>query len=450
MHGVAATPAAAGALALRAGVDVDMVSAIYVDDLPPLVRAGKVPVALVDEAVRRVLRAKYKLGLFQDPYRYNDPQRERDSILTPAHIAAAREVARESIVLLKNERKVLPLSKQLGMIAVIGPLADDAESALGPWAAEGRPESVVTVLAGIRHAVSPQTKVRYMKGADVQGTDTSGFAEAVRLAREADAVVLVIGESRNMSGEANNRATLDLPGVQEALARAVYAAGRPTVVVLMNGRPLSVTWLAEHVPALVEAWYLGVQMGPAVADVLFGDVNPSGKLPVTFPRTVGQVPIYYNHKNTGRPLDPKKHYTSQYLDVPSTPLFPFGHGLSYTNFEYGDVRPGRRTMGASDTLTVQVRVTNTGRRAGDEVVQLYIRDVVASVTRPVKELRGFRRITLRPGESKTVTFTLGRDDLALYDASGKRVVEPGEFRVFVGTSSERVQEAHFDVVGESW
>jgi beta-glucosidase len=288
--------------------------------------------------------------------------------------------------------------------------------------------------------------VRYAKGADVQGTDTRGFAEAVRLAKEADAVVLVLGESRNMSGEANNRSTLDLPGVQEALAEAVYAAGKPTVVVLMNGRPLSVSWLAGHVPALVEAWYLGVQTGPAVADVLFGDVNPSGKLPVSFPRTVGQVPIYYNHKNTGRPPDLKEHYGSRYLDLPSTPLFPFGHGLSYTTFAYSDLRLSRRTMGALDSLMVQVRVTNTGQRAGEEVVQLYIRDVVASVTRPVKELRGFRRISLRPSESKTVAFTLGSQELAFYGESGKRVVEPGEFRVFVGGSSERVQEARFDVV----
>jgi beta-glucosidase len=422
-HGVAGTPAEAGMLALRAGVDVDMVSQIYVDVLPRLVRAEKLLQAAVDDAVRRVLRAKYRLGLFEDPYRGGDPARERDSMLTPAHLAAAREMARKSTVLLKNERKVLPLSKSIGTLAVIGPLADDAQAPLGRWGGIGRPEDVVTVLAGIRRAVSPATKVLYAKGADVQGTDTSGFTEAVNLASEADAVVLILGEHHGMSGEATSRSTLDLPGMQLELAKAVHATGKPVVVVLMNGRPLSITWLAEHVPAILEAWFLGVQMGPAVADVLFGDVSPSGKLPVTFPRAVGQVPIYYNHKNTGRPPSPTDFFTSKYLDLPWTPLYPFGHGLSYTTFAYRNLRLSALTLRPSDTLTVRVNVTNTGARAGDEVVQLYIRDEVASVTRPVKELRGFQRISLGPGETRTVTFTLDADDLAFYDREMRRVVE---------------------------
>lgn len=448
-HGVAGTPAEAGLLALRAGMDVDMVSHIYVDVLPRLVRAEKLLQAAVDDAVRRVLRAKYRLGLFEDPYRDGDPARERDSMFTPAHLAAAREMARKSTVLLKNERKVLPLSTSIGTLAVIGALADDAQAPLGRWGGVGQPEDVVTILAGIRHAVSPQTKVLHAQGADLQGTDTSGFAEAVRLASEADVVVLVLGEHHDMSGEATSRSTLDLPGVQLELAKAVHATGKPVVVVLMNGRPLAITWLAEHVPAILEAWFLGVQMGPAVADVLFGNVSPSGKLPVSFPRAVGQVPIYYNHKNTGRPPSPTNPYTSKYLDLPWTPLYPFGHGLSYTTFAYRNLRLSASTMRPSDTLTVRVDVTNAGARAGDEVVQLYLRDEVASVTRPVKELRDFQRISLRPGETRTLAFTLDGDDLAFYDREMRRVVEPGFFTVYVGASSQDVQEARFEVMGGS-
>lgn len=445
-HGVAADSAAAGALAIHAGVDVDMVSTIYLNHLPRLIGAGAVPEAQVDEAVRRVLRAKHLLGLFTDPYRYSDPARERARTLTPEHLAHAREMARKSIVLLKNSSQTLPLSKQLRTVAVIGALADDARSAIGSWAAAGRPEDAVTVLAGIRRAVSPGTRVLYAKGADVEGADTTGFAEAVRVARAADAVVLVLGEHQDMSAEARNRSSLDLPGVQQTLAERVQAAGKPVAVVLMNGRPLSTPWLDTNIPAIVEAWYLGVQMGPAVADVLFGDYNPGGKLPISVPRTVGQVPVYYNHKNTGRPPDEKEKYTSKYSDVPWTPLYPFGHGLSYTRFEYSNLRLSAARIRASDSLTVSVEVTNTGDRAGDEVVQLYLRDDVASLTRPVKELRGFRRVTLKPGQRRTVTFVLGRDDLGFHGPDLRRIVEPGTFTVFVGTSSADVRETRFEVV----
>lgn len=445
-HGVAADSAAAGVLALRAGVDVDMVSQIYVRKLPSLVRDGTVPEALVDEAVRRVLRAKYKLGLFDDPYRYNDPERERARTLTPAHLAEARALARKSLVLLKNAGGALPLRKDLATIAVIGPLADDAQAMLGSWSAGGRAQDAVTVLAGIRQAVSPRTRVLHAKGADYDGADTSGFAEAVRIARQADAAILLLGEHPSMSAEARSRSSLDLPGVQQLLAQQVRATGTPAVVVLMNGRPLSIRWLADSISAVIEAWYPGVQAGPAIADVLFGDHSPSGKLPVTVPRTVGQVPIFYNHKNTGRPPSAEDRYTSQYIDVHWTPLFPFGHGLSYTTFSYDRLRLSAPRIRAADSIIVSVDVTNTGSRAGDEVVQLYLRDDVATLTRPVKALRGFRRITLAPGERRTVTFTLDRDDLEFWGPEMKLIVEPGWFTVYVGTSSEDVREARFEVV----
>jgi len=446
-HGVAGDSSAAGALAIRAGVDVDMVSTIYLNQLPSLVRGGLVPESLVNQAARRVLRAKYYLGLFDDPYRYSDSARERTRTLTPEHLVHAREMARKSIVLLKNSGATLPFSKRLRTIAVIGPLADDARSAIGSWAAAGRPEDAVTVLAGIRSAVSQGTRVLYARGAEVEGTDTTGFAEAVRIARAADAVVLVLGEHQDMSAEARNRSSLDLPGVQQGLAERVHATGKPVAAVLVNGRPLSTPWLDANLPAIVEAWYLGVKMGPAVADVLFGDYNPGGKLPISVPRTVGQIPIYYNHKNTGRPPDEKEKYTSKYSDVPWTPLYPFGHGLSYTRFEYSNLRLSAAKIRMSDSITVSIELTNIGDRVGDEVVQLYLRDDVASLTRPVKELRRFRRITLEPGQTRTVAFVLGRDDLAFYGPELRPMVEPGTFTVYVGTSSADVSEAQFELAG---
>ncbi len=444
-HGVAADSAAAGVLALRAGVDVDMVSRIYLNKLSPLVRSGRVAMRDVDAAVRRVLHAKYELGLFTDPYRYSDTTRERQTLLAADHRAAARELARKAIVLLKNEGRTLPLAKSLGTIAVIGSLATDGRSTNGNWTAAGRPEEAVTVLDGIRRAV-PSSRVVYARGADSATADTSGFAEAVRVAREADAVVLVVGEHQEQSAEANNRAFIGLPGAQEGLVRAVRATGKPVVVVLMSGRPLAIASFADSVPAIMNAWYLGTEMGNAVADVLFGDANPSGKLPVTMARTAGQMPLYYNHKNTGRPPVVDQKYTSKYIDVPWTPLYPFGHGLSYTTFTYRNLRLSAPTMRPGDTLVVSVDVTNTGNRAGDEVVQLYIRDEVGTLTRPVKELRGFRRLTLQPGETQSVSFPLGAKDLAFHDSALDLVIEPGFFRVYVGTSSERVEEARFELV----
>jgi beta-glucosidase len=444
-HGVAANPEEAGILAIEAGVDVDMVSNIYLDDLPEAVRAGRLSEDVVDEAVRRVLRAKIALGLFDDPYRYSDAERERSMTLTSEHVQFARSLARESIVLLKNDNGVLPLSKDVGTLAVIGVLADSQRVMLGGWAGAGREEDAVTILDGLRGAVGEGTRVLYARGADVMSDDTTGFAEAVAAARQAEVVVMVLGEDHDMSAEARNRTSLDLPGVQQRLAERVVAAGRPVVVVLTNGRPLAIPWLDEHVPAIVEAWFLGVQMGPAVADVLFGDHNPSGKLPVTFPRTVGQVPIYYDHKNTGRPPDPDDRYTSKYIGTPWTPLYPFGHGLHYTRFTYGTPEVSAEVIGPGDSLTVRVTVTNAGERAGTEIVQLYVRDDAASVTRPVRQLKGFRRVELAPGASREVVFQIGPDDLAFWNLDMERVVEPGDFTVFVGGSSTATQEARFTV-----
>ena len=445
-HGIAATPADASLAAMRAGVDMDMMSRFYLDELPRLVRAGTVAEGDVDTAVRRVLRAKYKLGLFDDPYRYSNVERERAVTLAPEHIRFAREMARKSIVLLKNQRNTLPLRKDLRSVALIGVLADTQPVPLGTWAAAGRPEDVVTIRTALERALEPRTRVRYARGHGITSMDTSGFRAAIAAARSADAVIVVVGEHHDMTGEAFSRSTLELPGVQLDLVKRLHALGKSTVVVLMGGRPLSINWIDENVSAILETWFLGVQMGPAVVDVLFGDYNPSGKLPVTFPRTVGQVPIYYNAKNTGRPPDPNNRYTSKYQDVPWTPLYPFGHGLSYTTFAYGEPALSAASIRAVDTVAVSVTVTNSGTRAGEEVVQLYIRDDVASVTRPVKELRGFRKISLAPGASERVTFVLRPDDLAFYDREMRRVVEPGTFTVFVGGSSADTRQVKLTVV----
>ncbi len=444
-HGIADSPAEAGRVALTAGTDMDMVSGIYSEDLPALVRDGRLPENVVDTAVRRVLRAKYRLGLFDDPYRYSDPERERTLLLAEDHRALAREAARKSIVLLKNERRTLPLTKDPGTLAVIGPLADNRAAMLGSWSAVGRATEAISLLAGIRQAVTPDTRVLDAKGCDVNSDKRRGIAQAVQLAKQADAVILVLGEDERMSGEAASRTSLDLPGVQGELADAVIATGTPTVVVLINGRPLTIGDLAAHAAAVVEAWQPGTEAGHAIADVLFGDYNPSGRLTVTFPRTVGQVPLYYNHKNTGRPPSATDRFTSKYLDAPWTPLYPFGYGLSYTTFNYHGLRVARDVIAPSDSVDVSVDVTNTGRIAGDEVVQLYLQDEVATVTRPVEELRGFRKVHLNAGETKSVAFTLRPDDLAMYDQGMHRVVEPGWFKVYVGANSADHLAARFRV-----
>ncbi|HXI24412.1 MAG TPA: beta-glucosidase BglX [Pyrinomonadaceae bacterium] len=431
-HGLAADEAGAAQLALNAGVDMEMVSRLYNKHGAELLRSGQLSQAKIDEAVRRILRIKFRLGLFDHPY--VDESRERSVILSAANLAAAREIAARSMVLLKNERETLPLSKNVKSIALIGPLADDQLDMLGSWNGDGQAADAVTLLAGIRAKV-PAAKINYAKGCDIDNDSTDGFAEAVRAARESDVVIVAVGESAAMSGEASSRATLDLPGRQLDLLKTLHATGKPVVVVLMNGRPLTINWLAENSPAILETWFAGTQAGNAMADVLFGDVNPGGKLPVTFPRAVGQEPLYYNHLNTGRPPDANNKYTSKYLDVSWTPLYPFGYGLSYTQFRLQNLQLSAESIRPDGRVTVSVEVENTGQRAGDEVVQLYIRDVVASVTRPVRELKGFQRVTLRPGEKRRVEFILTPELLGFYNRDVRFVVEPGEFRVMVGTSS---------------
>ena len=446
-HGIAADSASVGMAALNAGVDMDMASDIYARYMPELVRSGREPIHLIDEAVRRILREKFRLGLFEDPYRGVTVEKERASILTKENRAAAREAARRSIVLLKNAGGVLPLAGKLRRVTVIGPLAADTVQPLGPWAGRGNRRDVVSLLEGIRNRLGAGTTILYDSGCDIRGESKAGYARALKLCRKADITIIALGETAGMSGEAASRSDISLPGVQEDFLEAVCRASSRVVLVLMNGRPLAIPWAAEHVPAILETWFLGVESGNAIADVLFGDANPGGKLPVSVPRTVGQIPIYYNHKNTGRPPS-SDHYTSKYLDLPSSPLFPFGFGLSYTTFSYGSVRLDRTQISQHDTLHVSVEVRNTGNRAGDEVVQLYIHRMYADVTRPVVELKGFRRTTLASGEARTVEFMLTPSDLAFYDLTMHLVVEPGPVEVFVGGSSVDTKSATFNIVKE--
>jgi beta-glucosidase len=451
-HGVAGSQAEAGRRALTAGVDMDMQSSIYVDSLAALVRSNRIPLAVVDSAVLRILRAKMRLGLFRDPYR------ARTAPPNAELRALARRVAGQSIVLLKNERvgrgaaccaptdtPLLPLPKS-GPIAVIGPLADNKDEPLGPWHTQGRGEDVVTVLQGIKSKLPAGTQVLYAQGSGIEDTSTAGFAAAVAAARQAKVAILVLGERGDMSGEAASRTSLGLPGRQQQLLEAVAATGTPVVLVLMNGRPLILEWASDHVPAIVETWFLGVEAGNATADVLFGDVNPSGRLPVTFPRVLGQVSLYYNHRNTGRPPEPNNKFSSKYIDIPVTPRYPFGFGLSYTTFSYANLKLSAPRARATDSITATVTLTNTGSREGTEVVQLYVRDEVASVSRPVRELKAFRRVTLKPGESRAVELRIALRVLWFYGLDMKPVVEPGTFRVFVGPNSAEGLEASFECI----
>jgi len=419
-----------------------MQAAFYNDALPQLVKDGKIKEALINESVRRILQKKFELGLFEDPYRYSDTVRERETVMKKEFLETARDISRKSIVLLKNEKQVLPLSKELKKIAVIGPLADSKRDMIGSWSAAGDWAKSVTLLEGIKAKV-PTAQILYAKGCNINDDSTNGFKEALQLARQADVVILAVGEAALMSGEAASRTKLDLPGIQQMLVEEIHKAGKPTVVVLSNGRPLTIHWMDENIPAILETWFLGTQAGHAIADVLFGDYNPSAKLPMTFPRSVGQVPIFYSMKNTGRPIDINNKYTSKYLDESNDPLYPFGYGLSYTTFSYGDVHVSQSEITDKDSLTVSCKVTNTGTRAGEEVVQLYIRDVVASVTRPVIELKGFQKVNLQPSESKEVTFKITQDDLSFYKRDMSFGTEPGKFEVFIGGNSRDTKRSQF-------
>jgi beta-glucosidase len=445
-HGNVGDTTQAAVLALHAGVDMDMESGCYADSLASAVKQGLVPMSEFDEAVRRILREKFRLGLFDNPYKNCDAKREQHDILTPAHRQLARTVADQSIVLLKNQDNLLPLKKTVKSIALIGPLADDQNDPLGPWSGHGNASDVVTVLQGIKAKLPLQTKINFARGCDINDQSTDGFKEAVNAAHRSDVIVAVVGESAAMSGEAASRSFIGLPGNQEDLLRALQATGKPLVVVLMNGRPLAIPWIAEHVPAIVESWFLGVESGNAIADVLFGDYNPSGKLTTTFPRTTGEVPFYYNHKNTGRPAIDSVKWTSKYIDLPLGPQYPFGYGLSYTTFSYSNIKLSSENLHPNDSIVVSAVVKNTGSRAGEEIAQLYVHDEVASITRPVKELKGFQKVTLKPGESQTVKFVLKPEALMFYNISMQHVVEPGTFEVFVGPNSAEGLKGQFEYV----
>ncbi|MFA6456050.1 MAG: glycoside hydrolase family 3 N-terminal domain-containing protein [Bacteroidota bacterium] len=446
-HRIAKDRTEAGIIGLNAGVDVDMVSRIYMNEMIDAVRSKKISETIVNESVRRVLRVKFAYGLFDHPYRNSDPSKGPNVLLSSQHRALARTIAGESIVLLKNENESLPLSKKTKTIALIGPLAgnENKRELLGTWAWTDKPDIIVSVVDGIRSKLGPTAKLIYEKGCEIESDSGARIEQAIKAARQADVIVAVLGESQHMSGEAASRTNLDLPGRQRELLKALVKTGKPVILVVMNGRPLTIQWETEHVAAVVEAWHLGVETGNALADVLFGDVNPSGKLPVTFPRNVGQIPHYYNHKNSGRPFSETDKYTSRYIDSPNEPLFPFGYGLSYTTFQYSNLTLSATNITKGQTLTVSVDVENTGKRSGEEVVQLYLRDDVASVTRPVKELKGFKKISLNPGEKKTVAFTLSPDMMSFYDLSMKRVIEPGTFTVSVGGNSVDCIQSQYTV-----
>jgi beta-glucosidase len=465
-HHIAGTKAEAVRLALEAGIDMELPNTDYYG--PPLrdgVDSGVISQALIDQVVGRVLTMKFRLGLFEHPF--VAPERAEAIFNTPAQRELARQIARKSIVLLKNMGELLPLRKDIGSIAVIGPNADNVRHHMGDYSYPSHIETLlelleqpgqlpqalpdkielvdtsaemVSVLAAIKAAVGPQTILRYAKGSDVLGESQDGFAEAVAAARASEVAIVVVGDKSGLTdscstGESRDRAELGLPGVQEQLVRAVAATGTPVVVVLMNGRPLAIPWIAEHIPALLEVWLPGEEGGPALADILFGDVNPAGRLPISFPRAVGQLPVYYNHKPSGG----RSHWKGNYVELSTKPLFPFGYGLSYTSFSYSDLQLSRDEVAPTGQVTIGVTISNTGSRAGEEVVQLYVHDVQASVTRPVKELKGFKRISLAPGEARTVTFHLDIRQLGFYNQAMAYVVEPGTVEVLVGSSSQDIR-----------
>lgn len=442
-HGYAKDLKQVAELSATAGSDMDMESYAYVAHLKELVESGKVDVKHIDDAVRRILRVKFELGLFDDPYRYCNLQNEKIKIYAPEHMAVALDIAKKSMVLLKNEKQILPLSKTQKNIAVIGALANDKSSPLGNWRLAADDNNAVTVLEGLQKL---SANVNYAKGVNfvtektafadelkINESDTAGIAEAVALAKKSAVVIMVLGEHGMQSGEGRSRSRLDLPGLQQQMLEAVYKVNKNIVLVLMNGRPLTITWAAENVAAILEAWQPGMQSGDAIAQILFGEYNPSGKLPITFPRSVGQVPIYYNHYNTGRPGPKKEVFWSHYTDESNKPLYPFGFGLSYTKFEYGKLKIDDVNKAM---IKVSVTVKNTGNYTGEEVVQLYIGDKVASIVRPVKELKGFGKIKLGAGETKQVEFILTDAELGFYNSKGEFVVEPGEFEIMVGTNSQ--------------
>jgi beta-glucosidase len=455
-HGYAKDSKQAAKIAINAGSDMDMESSAYVGHLAELVKEGKVKESVINDAARRILKVKFELGLFEDPYKYCDENRELATVGKQEFQEGVLDMARKSIVLLKNDKEVLPLKKSGQKIALIGALANEKTSPLGSWAIAADNNSAVSVLEGLQKYKGNQ--LNYVKGADVtegrtqfvwetkiNTTDTSGFADAIAAAKDADVVIMVLGEHGLQSGEGRSRTDIGLPGVQQELLEAVYKVNSNIVLVLTNGRPLAIPWADENIPAIVEAWQLGTQSGNAVAEVLYGEYNPSGKLPMTFPRNVGQVPIYYNFKNTGRPVmdEPESVFWSHYIDEKNTPLYAFGHGLSYSKFEYADLQLSSPSFNKNGKIEVSVTIKNTGKVKGKEVVQLYIRDLIGSVTRPVKELKGFEMIELQPNETKKVTFEINEKTIEYFTANRKWEAEIGDFKVFIGGSSITKLEGDF-------
>lgn len=456
------------ARALMAGVDMDMVGEGLLTTIKKSLQEGKATQQQIELACRRILEAKYKLGLFDDPYRYCDLNRSKTEVFTDANRKATREIATQTLVLLKNQNNVLPLKKS-GTIALIGPLADAKENMPGTWSVAADFSKPISLLEGLKNAAGNNAKVLYAKGSNLDedsvfeeraGMFGKSFKhdsrpaqqiidEAIAIANQSDVIVAAIGESAEMSGESSSRSSIEIPQAQKDLLKALLKTGKPVALVLFTGRPLALKWENENVPAILNVWFGGSEAGDAIGDVLFGDVNPSGKLSTTFPQNIGQVPIYYNHKNTGRPLEEGKwfqKFRSNYLDVSNDPLYPFGYGLSYTTFNYSDIKLSSTTIKGNQTLTATVTVTNSGNTKGKEVVQLYIRDMIGSITRPVKELKGFQKIELNPGESKPVTFTLSANDLKFYNGDLKYAAEPGDFKLFIGGNSRDVKEASFKLL----
>ena len=457
------------ARALNAGVDMDMVSEGFTGTIKKSIDEGKISMETLDKACRRILEAKYKLGLFDNPYKYCDLKRPKRDIFTKEHRDAARKIAGESFVLLKNDKSgasanpTLPLKKE-GTVAVIGPLANTRSNMPGTWSVAARLNDYPSVYEGLKEMMAGKVNITYAKGSNLisdaayeeratmfgrslnrdNRTDKEMLDEALKVAANANVIIAALGESSEMSGESSSRTNLDLPDVQRTLLEALLKTGKPVVLTLFTGRPLTLTWEQEHVPAILNVWFGGSEAAYAIGDVLFGDVNPSGKLTMTFPKNVGQIPLFYNHKNTGRPLAEGKwfeKFRSNYLDVDNEPLYPFGYGLSYTDFQYSDIALSTPTLGKDGSVTAVVTVTNTGKYDGAEVVQLYIRDLVGSITRPVRELKGFNKIFLRAGESKTVSFTITRDLLRFYDYNMNYVAEPGDFNIMIGGNSQTVKTA---------
>ncbi len=457
-HGFAADRKDAALKAIIAGSDMDMEANAYIEDLKGLVEAGLVKESLIDDAVRRILRIKFRLGLFDDPWKYCNEEREKSVLLSDENLAAAREVAKKSIVLLKNETNLLPLAKSGQKIAVIGELAASKDVPLGNWRAQAIPNSAVSLLEGITEVAGAQNVI-FAKGPDYvisarnfatklkyNETDLTGLDAAVKAAKSANVVVIALGEDCFQSGEGRSQSDISLKGLQQKLLEEVYKANKNVVVVLMNGRPMEINWMAENVPSILEAWHLGSQAGNAIADVLFGDYNPAGKLPVSFPRSVGQMALYYNHYFTGRPSGSDDvTLWSRYTDVSNTPLYPFGYGLSYTTFEYSNLNLSDSILTAGGELTVKVNLKNSGTRFGEEVAQLYIRDITGSIARPVKELKGFQKIGLNAGENAEVVFKITTKDLEFYTEANGWKAEPGKFKLWVGTSSTDGLEADFEL-----